>query len=221
MVSSTYLGILHLFQVCKGHHAFLCRLVCAHGIVVCGGYWVSLGGEEDKVVMQMKYSKQICQIVSVILGIYMYSLIHVEVENGILNMVPIVVKRIVSTLWTHVWVERIVSTLLVIFGIKVILKVRKYACVSLGLINIIFVLFLVICFSGSRWTNVDSGIFGLPFALLVALLLLLCFISCLALYFYCLDQTMCHQMSETSSLGFLQSNEEIQMGGIRKNFAYK
>lgn len=32
----------------QGHYAFLCRLVCAYGIVVCGGYWVSLGGEEDK-----------------------------------------------------------------------------------------------------------------------------------------------------------------------------
>lgn len=31
----------------------LCRLVSAHGVVVCGGYWVSLGGEEDKVVMPM------------------------------------------------------------------------------------------------------------------------------------------------------------------------
>lgn len=193
----------------------------AHGVVVCGGYRVSLGGEEDKVVMQMKFSKQICQIVSVILGIYMYSIIHVEVENGILNMVPIPIKRIVTTLWTHVWFERIVSTLLVIFGIKVILKVRKYACVSLGLINITLVLFWVICFSGSRWINVCSGIFGVPFALLVALLLLLCFISCLAQYFYCLDQRMCHQMPKTSSLGFLQSNEKIQMRGIRKNFAYK
>ena len=149
----------------------------AHSVVVCCGYRVSLGGEEDKVVMQMKFSKQICQIVSVILGIYMYSIIHVEVENGILNMVPVAVKRIVPILWTHVWFERIVSTLLVIFGIKVILKVRKYACVSLGLINITLVLFWVICFSGSRWINVDSGIFGVPFALLVALLLLLCFIS--------------------------------------------
>ena len=53
MVSGAYLGILHLFQVCKGHYAFLCRLVRAHGVVVCGGYWVSLGGEEDKVVMSM------------------------------------------------------------------------------------------------------------------------------------------------------------------------
>lgn len=53
MVSGAYLGIIHQFQVCKGHHAFLCRLVSAHGIVVCGGYWVSLGGEEDKVVMSM------------------------------------------------------------------------------------------------------------------------------------------------------------------------
>lgn len=46
MVSGAYLGILNLFQVCKGHHVFLCRLVCAHGVVVCGCYWVSLGGEE-------------------------------------------------------------------------------------------------------------------------------------------------------------------------------
>lgn len=46
MVSGAYLGILHLFQVCKGYYAFLCRLVRAHGVVVCGGYWVSLGGEE-------------------------------------------------------------------------------------------------------------------------------------------------------------------------------
>lgn len=171
--------------------------------------------------MQMKFSKQICQIVSIILCIYMYSIIHIEVEDGILNMVPIIVKRFVSTLWTHVWVERIVSTLLVIFGIKVIIKVRKYACVSLGLINITFVLFWLICFSGPRWINVGSGILGVPFALLVALLLLLCFISCLAQYFYCLDQRMCHLMSDASSLGFLQSNEEIQMRGIRKNFAYK
>lgn len=53
MVFGAFLGILHLFQVCKGHHVFLCRLVCAHGVVVCGCYWVSLGGEEDKVVMSM------------------------------------------------------------------------------------------------------------------------------------------------------------------------
>ena len=87
----------------------------AHGAVVCSRRVVALGSEEDKVVMQMKFSKQICQIVSVILGIYMYSIIHVEVENGILNMVPVAVKRIVPILWTHVWFERIVSTLLVIF----------------------------------------------------------------------------------------------------------
>lgn len=193
-----------------------------HGAVVCGGYRVSLGSKNDKVIIQMKFSKQICQIVSIILGIYMYSIIHVDVEDGILSMVPIAVKQIVQSLWSHVWVERIVSTLLVTFGIKVILKVRKYACVSLGLINITFILFWVICFSGSRWINVDSGILGVPFALLVALLLLLCFISCLAQYFSCLEQRMCHQMSDTSSsLGFLQSNEEIQMRGIRKNFAYK
>lgn len=95
----------------------------AHGVVVCGGCGVSLGGEEDKVVMQMKFSKQICQIVSVILGIYMYSIIHVEVENGILNMVPVAVKRIVPILWTHVWFERIVSTLLVIFVVAILLPI--------------------------------------------------------------------------------------------------
>ncbi len=51
------------------------------------------------------------------------------------------------------WFERIVSTLLVIFGIKVILKVRKYACVSLGLINITLVLFSGYLFF---WFKIDK-----------------------------------------------------------------
>lgn len=172
-------------------------------------------------VMNWRCSKQIWQIVYVILGIYIYSIIHIDIADSLLNMVPNAVTILISELWNHVWVERIVSTLLLIFCVKVTLKIRKCACISLYIVSIPFVLFGGICLSAPRCMNVGSGIYDFPFALIVAFLLFLCFIACMAQYCLCLEQVSHCKFSDVTSLGFIQSNEEIQMRGIRKNFAFK
>ena len=169
----------------------------------------------------MKRYKQILQVLVLLLGVYVYSIIHVDIENILLLMIPGAMKSIMSKLWIHLWLDRIISISLLMWTAIIIRKIHKLAYISLGVINLPFILFWVVCFSAPRWIQVNSGVFGIPFALILVLMPFICFLSCVAQYFHIVEQNSIEEISGISHCGFIPSNIAVRMVGVRKNFAYK
>lgn len=115
----------------------------------------------------MKHYKQILQVLTLIFGVYVYSIIHIDVENVLLYMIPGAMKSIMSKVWAHLWIDRIISISLLGCVAIIIRKIHRLAYISLGMINLPFALFWVVCFSAPRWIQVNSGVFGIPFVLIL------------------------------------------------------
>ena len=169
----------------------------------------------------MKHYKHILQVLALILFVYVYGIIHVDVENALLYMIPGAMKSIMSKLWTHLWNDRIISISLLGCAAIIIRKIHRLAYISLDMIILPFALFWVVCFSAPRWIQVNSGVFGIPFALILVLMLFICFLSCVAQCFHIVEQNSIEETSGISHCGFIPSNIAVRMVGVRKKFAYK
>lgn len=168
----------------------------------------------------MKHIKQILQVLGFILCIYVYSIIHIDIENYVHCLIPETIARVLSLLWAHLWIERIISISLVICTAIIIRKIHRLAYISFELINLPLILFWMVCFSFPRWEQVNSGLYNIPFALILVFLFFLCWLSCVAQFLYIFEQNHVEKITCISQCGFLQSNRVVNLTGIRKSFAY-
>lgn len=168
----------------------------------------------------MKHIKQILQVLGLILCIYAYSLIHIDIENYVHCLIPETIAKVLSFLWAHLWIERIISISLAICTAIIIRKIHRLAYISFELINLPLILFWIVCFSIPRWEQVNSGLFNIPFALILVFLFFLCWLSCVAQFLYIFEQNQVEKNTSIPQCGFLQSNRVVNLTSIRKSFAY-